>query len=429
MITASSPNRKFINVSSLRQLEYIYTLVGLFFFSNGLVNILKSAGASALETPLRYSILGVAVLVLLNQSKSTLITLRRGLWALPVIGLNCISFLWSASSPLSMESIRAEFIPITIFGIYLAMRFSYQEMLKILYTYAFLTLFISLFYIFGLPNIGRHPVQHVYAGAWKGIFIHKNTFGFNLSILSTLLELKILYSKRKTIFKWGLLLIITTVSIILSQSLGALIISVLALLLTALYQKYQWKGQTSVLVLQSFALLVLTISAALTAVWEPLLGLFGKSATIGGRTLIWEFLLAKVSNVPLLGFGRGTFWKVPALFSGIFQATGDSPANAHNGYIELLLETGYIGLILFIISAIFTLSKVLKFSYQAKRVEELWPITFMFLFLIWNISESFLLRGASLPWILYIFLTFSPLGFVQKQKVSAINPTNLENLS
>jgi exopolysaccharide production protein ExoQ len=84
-----------------------------------------------------------------------------------------------------------------------------------------------------------------------------------------------------------------------------------------------------------------------------LAGAVGKDATLTDRTEIWAFLLNMHTN-PTLGVGYQTFW-IGARLEEFWSHAGFGHLNeAHNGYLEIYLELGLIGvflLCLFLISS------------------------------------------------------------------------------
>ena len=77
-----------------------------------------------------------------------------------------------------------------------------------------------------------------------------------------------------------------------------------------------------------------------------LAGAVGRDPTLTDRTKIWHLLLSMHTN-PLLGTGYESFWLGPRLVK-IWQRFG--PINeAHNGYLEVYLNLGLIGLFLLIV--------------------------------------------------------------------------------
>ncbi|WP_109484797.1 O-antigen ligase family protein [Occallatibacter savannae] len=78
-------------------------------------------------------------------------------------------------------------------------------------------------------------------------------------------------------------------------------------------------------------------------------GALGRQSTLSGRTLIWAALLPAASN-PLFGAGFDSFWTSPD--AKIFHRNllnwyhAEQINEAHNGYIEVYLNLGWVGVVL-----------------------------------------------------------------------------------
>jgi exopolysaccharide production protein ExoQ len=70
------------------------------------------------------------------------------------------------------------------------------------------------------------------------------------------------------------------------------------------------------------------------------LQLIGRSATLTGRTEVWDKLLSLHTD-PLVGDGFCSFWSDRRYLSQLPYWIG---ASAHNGYLEVYLDGGYVGL-------------------------------------------------------------------------------------
>ncbi len=92
-----------------------------------------------------------------------------------------------------------------------------------------------------------------------------------------------------------------------------------------------------------------------TAIGLPLFALFlntvgtllhslGRDATLTGRTSIWKAVLSQHTN-PLLGTGLESFWLGRRL-EAVWNMSVNGIQEAHNGYIELYLNLGWVGLLL-----------------------------------------------------------------------------------
>lgn len=70
----------------------------------------------------------------------------------------------------------------------------------------------------------------------------------------------------------------------------------------------------------------------------------GRDTTLTGRTEVWEMILPLNPN-PLLGAGYEGFWLGDRLMT-IWMALWWQPNQAHNGYIEVYLNLGFVGLLI-----------------------------------------------------------------------------------
>ncbi len=79
----------------------------------------------------------------------------------------------------------------------------------------------------------------------------------------------------------------------------------------------------------------------------------GKDLTLTGRTELWADIFRIAKTHLLFGCGFQGFWVVDALnIQALYQVYVWIPIQAHNGYLDILNETGLVGLTLFIIAVI-----------------------------------------------------------------------------
>ena len=76
-----------------------------------------------------------------------------------------------------------------------------------------------------------------------------------------------------------------------------------------------------------------------------LLGRAEESDTLSGRAFIWPAVGHYIAQRPLLGYGYESFWN-PGQIDIISDQLGWGLREAHNGYLDVLLSTGIVGLIL-----------------------------------------------------------------------------------
>jgi O-antigen ligase len=108
----------------------------------------------------------------------------------------------------------------------------------------------------------------------------------------------------------------------------------------------------------------------------------GRDATLTDRTKIWSFLLSMKTN-PLLGTGYESFWLGPRL-EWFWRTSGLGHVNeAHNGFLEVYLNLGMVGLFLlgcFLIASYRTICRRLTLSSLGPLGLALWTVTLFYSF-------------------------------------------------
>jgi O-antigen ligase len=132
--------------------------------------------------------------------------------------------------------------------------------------------------------------------------------------------------------------------------------------------------------------------------------------TLTGRDQVWQFTLNYISRRPWLGVGFGSFWDAAptskeSLFDfGITFAFGQ----AHNGYLDVLVQVGTVGMACVIVMALAILFRLFRLA-RAGYDNVVIVIAFMTFSVIWlhNITESTLLRPGTDMWIYFVLLTLT----------------------
>jgi O-antigen ligase len=129
-----------------------------------------------------------------------------------------------------------------------------------------------------------------------------------------------------------------------------------------------------------------------------LAGGVGRDPTLTGRTVIWDAVLRMPIN-PLLGAGYESFW-VGDRINAVWNLTGPGINEAHNGYLEVYLQLGLVGVVLlttFLIGCYRTICRRTKpFNDVASFSLALWTIV-----LFYNMTESAAFRG-QLLWDIFL---------------------------
>ena len=394
--------------TELRVLEQAYCVVTWLFFTSGLDTIFGDV--AIISTLLRYLIFAIALFFLCARGRRSLHAASKGgaLWV--VMALSVASIAWSMSPADTIDSVRGEVLPMTAFALYYASRFNIREQMRIVCVALMIAAVLSLFYAVAIPSIGTH-VGGEFDGAWRGLYSQKNVFSSTMTITMLLFYiLSIVNNDRKERLVARVCLGFSVAMILLSTSKSALVIFIVLLFAVALARLFRWRGRRSVLLLDLGGLIGLGGLAVFSVTWQAMAIALGKDPTLSARTYIWSGSLEKIVAQPILGYGRAAFWTEgsrPAFEVGALASKGFVPSHAHNGYLDVGLDIGLVGLGVFFIGLIATFGIALRRAYRASEPEDLWPLAFLILLVIYNVTESLLLQRITIYWVMYMTVFLS----------------------
>jgi O-antigen ligase len=115
----------------------------------------------------------------------------------------------------------------------------------------------------------------------------------------------------------------------------------------------------------------------------------------------------KIAERPWLGYGYQGFWQEGGGAEVIWQAEGYKPPHAHNGFINMALDLGLIGLFLFLMTIVVTYLRAIPWLRSGKTTIELWPICYVTFFFMYNTSENTIIAHNSIFWALLIGVSLS----------------------
>lgn len=367
--------------------------------------------AGSAEDPLTQALwlalYAVMAFFLAPRWRDVLALMRRNAWIPALLIVVLLSTLWSPDPGLTLR--RAVAITLgALYGYYLAIRFSMKQVLQLLAFALAGGLLLSVLFIVLLPSYGIY--EDIFRGAtWRGVFLHKQPLG-RAAALGLIVFLALRLHRRHRIVTIGMASLAAFL-VIGSASSTALLASALpAAVALAVPLCRRLGGQGSVgLLLVAAALVVgtLVLGRGLTAsdLTNGTLSALGKDSTLTERTTVWNELESAVAEKPLLGYGVSGFWRgwEGAGSSEVWRQVAWRPVHAHNGYLDLVLELGFVGLVIFLLGLIVVMRQVLTFGTSGSNLRRLWPLLFLPFLLVESVAESVLVRPNSIYWILYVF--------------------------
>lgn len=314
-----------------------------------------------------------------------------------LLALAFASTLWSIDSGATLR--RSVWLALTmVFGFYLAWRYDWRGLLEII-AGAFIVLIAGSFATAILaPAVGIMTQEHV--GAWSGLWTHKNTLGGIMALgVAACTGAALMAPERRNL--WLATALGAFVLVLLSTSKTALLASVLGLGVMAAAALIRRGPMQAIFVVTAIvAGVIVSVSVALLAP-DLIVAAMGRDLTLTGRTDIWAAAAPAVAAQPWLGYGYYAFWlpeNGPAYW--VREAVQWPVASAHSGWLETALGLGRVGVVLFALQLIATLSR--GAGAIMRRDAGLWAPAFLAAFALYTLSESHVLQANNLFWTIYV---------------------------
>ncbi|BBD99721.1 O-antigen ligase family protein [Sphingobium amiense] len=292
----------------------------------------------------RMFVFAAAVFFALPRWRLTIRSLHLIAPILAFLGWIWASVLWSDSFATTLNS-AASLTMLILAGFLIGVRLPAPYAAKALMGSAFLMAIASLAVSLTMPTYGVHQAtdaaQSVHAGAWRGVYLHKNHFG---QLCGSYLAAVLCCGRQiiRPFAKWTLAAVLVFL-IVRSTSASAIVLVPLSLSLTCYIVVFNpmEKAFGTVAALAGGLITTLSFSLVLQAL--------GRDPTLSGRTNIWESAFDFISRSPVYGYGYNSS-SYGGFVLELNRLTG--LADPHDGYIDLTLGTGAIGLTLFLITVI-----------------------------------------------------------------------------
>jgi O-antigen ligase len=108
-----------------------------------------------------------------------------------------------------------------------------------------------------------------------------------------------------------------------------------------------------------------------------------------------------ITRHPWLGYGYNEFW--PGYGSDIVSRLTGLPemSHAHNAILNLWLDVGLLGVVIFILQYLKSLWRALVAVRNTRTIEWLWPLVFLLFLAAYGLVESVILQRNGMSWILF----------------------------
>jgi O-antigen ligase len=316
-----------------------------------------------------------------------------------LLALIAVSLAWSVSPEISLKR-AAALLGTSLVGLYLATRYTRSDLLRLIAWALGAAIVLSIATLLFAPTLAidtSTPEEGI-----RGIFSQKNVHG---RVMALSFVVWLIYAGTHPRERW-LALTFAALSLgllVLSNSKTGLVVclTLVVLLGLALLARVRHSGALAVLCIAVLA--IGGVAIGLIGSVEGVLDALGRNVTLTGRTQLWELVFDRILDRPWLGYGYGGFWlgwEGPS--REVWAATNWYPPNAHDGYLDTLLDVGVGGLLLLLISLVGSTRRALALLIERDTLDAGFPLIFIGYFVLSNVTETVALTYNSIVWMLYV---------------------------
>ena len=338
-----------------------------------------------------------SIVSLIYRHESFFLFIQKEKLLIAFILLCVLSAFWSEYPFISFK--RSFQLFVTYLVIILAiLNIDHSVLLKLIRLTISAYLFFSLFSCIFIPA----AIDPIF-GTWRGIEVQKNGLAQNsfFGLLSSL----VLFKNGKlgwTKYYDAILITLSIFLIFMARSssvfmaLFFIIILFVVFKLESLFQILKVGRFLLGFTTASFAAMVFIFINFSSTIFAIIPEFFNKDLTLSGRVPIWVYVWSQIEKHLIVGYGYGTYWIMGSpridLFASYFE--GFKVNEAHNGYLEILLQVGIVGLVLFLGIIVVSIYRTLKIKSNIALV-----IILSIYFL--NLTESLIFQTRALTTFFY----------------------------
>jgi len=296
---------------------------------------------------------------------------------------------------------------VQLVALYFAVRFTVREILHFASCALALAAIGSTIAAIYVPSFGVGRDE--YQGLWLGAFGQKNELGEMMTV-GFLVNMVLFWQERShRLLRLSLAAISLFLMLKADSMTSFTICCILPYLFWASKKILTKKGDAIIRILQ-FGLPVLILAAGVTMQFGRILEVMGRSADLTGRTVLWAAVAPAILDKLYLGYGYEAFWRGYQGAAGeIWAQMGDLYSYSHNGFLEVLLGLGLVGLVSMLTALVF----YSRSAFQALQrqgndaIAAFWPWAFLMYLLLSNLLAGNLMKSNNLPWLLYMITALS----------------------
>lgn len=266
---------------------------------------------------------------------------------------------------------------------------------------------LSVLFIKFFPSLGR-AYSNAGEPMWTGVATDKNGLGALCTMLGVALLTRglALWSdptkrpwRRSAVVVWSLLGVATYLLVMINSKTALGCFAMASALIVLWERGPRFVRTPSWMTCITVAMIGAVYAILFLGMNRGALSEIGRDSSLTGRTQIWQAVLSVPIN-PFLGTGFQNFWIGPRI-GAVARQIGARLNQAHNGYIEMYINQGFVGLALFTAVVVVGFRNVLESLKRASEYAGL-KLAFVFICLVSNFTEaSFAITTST--WITFLW--------------------------
>lgn len=348
--------------------------------------------------PLDRAFLAVIVLVgisvLVRRRRRAMAILQRNLPIVLFLAYCALSVLWSDYMDVALKRWVKSLGDFTMVMVVLTEDDPFVAVKVWLSRVGFWLVPLSVLLVKYYPNLGRGYNRFTWTPFYQGVATDKNGLGLMClvcglagvwQVVQLMKSAASFKEKRKSLLAQGILLAMVLWLLWKSNSMTSLSCFVMgSVLIICGGFRFFTRGKWAIQVVFA-GLLTVTLTALFLSIGSGLVATLGRDQSLTGRTEIWKAVLSMPIN-PLVGTGFESFWLGERL-EQLWRMYWWEPNEAHNGYIEVYLNLGWIGIMLlgFLLA---TGYRAAIAAFRRAPLEGGIRVAFLFVAIAYNCTES-----------------------------------------
>ena len=349
-----------------------------------------------------------AFVILARRSRKLRLILRANTAIVLFFGFCLLSILWADYPFVLLKRWIRALADLAMVCIILTDAHPMAAVRKVLTWLASILLPLSILFTRFFPSLGR---SYTAAGVpmWTGVATDKNALGALCMITGVFLLARGLsifqtYPRRKRtrpLVAVGILFSMAVYLLGTIDSKTALACFGMASLLIILRRHAAVFRKPFLVTVVVLGMIWLCYSILFLGMGSSTLSEMGRDTSLTGRTQVWQTVLPLAVN-PWIGAGFENFW-IGKRLERIIEAVGAGLNQAHNGYIEIYLNLGWIGVFLLAVVLVAGFRNVLTALRERGDISGL-KLAFFLICIVYNFTEA-AFKIMSPVWICFLWAT------------------------